>query len=73
MKPKGVTTQMKALVEYFLMVVFKLLLNKVHVFANLMYNLNTAVGVNIMDIAYNFHWTFWCSFVIRGSQLQSTI
>ena len=30
MKPKGVTTQMKALNEYFLMVVFTLLLNRVH-------------------------------------------
>ena len=34
MKAKGVTTQMKALKEYFLMVVFPLLLNRVHVFAN---------------------------------------
>ena len=34
MKSKGLTTQMKALDEYFLMVVFKLLLNRVHVFAN---------------------------------------
>ena len=32
MKPKGVTTQMKALDEYFLMVVFTLLLNRIHVF-----------------------------------------
>ena len=32
MKPKGVTTQMKALDEYFLMVVISLL-NKVHGFA----------------------------------------
>ena len=31
MKPKGVTTQMKALDEYFLMVVFTLLLNKIQV------------------------------------------
>ena len=38
MKPKGVTTQMKALDEYFLMVVFTLLLNRVHVFANFMFN-----------------------------------
>ena len=30
MEPKGVTTQMKALEEYFLMVVFTLLLNRVH-------------------------------------------
>ena len=33
MKPKGVTTQMKALDEYFLLVVFTLLLNRAHVFA----------------------------------------
>ena len=33
MKPKGVTTEMKALDEFFLVVVFMLLLNKVHVFA----------------------------------------
>ena len=31
-KPKGVTTQMKVIDEYFLMVVFVLLLNRVHVF-----------------------------------------
>ena len=40
-KPKGVTTQMKALDEYFLMVVLTLLLNRVHVFANFIrFNLN---------------------------------
>ena len=33
MKPKGVTTQMKALDEYFLMVLFTLLLNRVHGFS----------------------------------------
>ena len=31
---------MKVLDEYFLMVVFTLLLNRVHVFANFMFNLN---------------------------------
>ena len=36
MKPKGVTTQMKALNESFQMVVFTLLLNRVHVFAKFM-------------------------------------
>ena len=40
MKPQCVTTQMKPLHEYFLMVVFRLLLNKVHVFTNFMFNLN---------------------------------
>ena len=39
-KPKGVTTQMKAVDEYFLMVVFTLLLNRVHVFGNFMFNLD---------------------------------
>ena len=33
MKSKGVTTQMKDVDQYFLMVVFTLLLNRVHVFA----------------------------------------
>ena len=33
-KPKGVTTQMKALDEYILMVLFVLLLKKVHFLAN---------------------------------------
>ena len=36
-KPKGVTTQMKALNEYVLMVVFTSLLNRLHVFANFMF------------------------------------
>ena len=33
-KPKGVTTQMKALDEYFLIVVFTLSLNRVNIFGN---------------------------------------
>ena len=41
MKPKGVTTQMKALDEYFLMVVFTLLQNRVHVFAIFEFNLDS--------------------------------
>ena len=40
MKPKDVTTQMKALDEYFLVVAFTLLQNIVHDFANFMFNLN---------------------------------
>ena len=40
MKPKGVTTQMKALDEYFLMVLVTLFLNRVHVFAIFMFNLD---------------------------------
>ena len=39
-KPKGETTQMKGLDEYFVMAVFTLLLNRVCVFANFMFNLN---------------------------------
>ena len=38
-KAKGVTTQMKALGEYFLMVVFMLWPNRVHVLAIIMFNL----------------------------------
>ena len=45
MKPKGVTTQMKALIEYFPVVVFTLLLNRVHVFANFMFNLDRNMAV----------------------------
>ena len=33
MKSKGVTTQMEALNQYFLMVMFTSLLNRIHVFA----------------------------------------
>ena len=40
MKAKGVTTQTKALKEYFLIVVFPLSLNRVHVFANFMFTMN---------------------------------
>ena len=40
MKSKGVTTQMKVLDECFLMEVSTLLLNRVHVFANFMFNLD---------------------------------
>ena len=40
MKPKGVTTRMKALDEYFLMEGFTLLLNTVYAFANFMVNMD---------------------------------
>ena len=43
MKPKCVTIQMKALDEYFLMVVFMLLLNRVHVFTICMLNLDREI------------------------------
>ena len=43
MKSKGVTTQMKALNEYFLLVMFTLLLNGVHVLANFMLNMNREI------------------------------
>ena len=39
MKPNGVTIQMKALNDFFLMVVFMLLLSKLYVFAIFMINL----------------------------------
>ena len=41
MKPKGVTTQMNALDDYFLMVVFTLVPNRVHGFANFLLDLNS--------------------------------
>ena len=44
-KPKGVTTQMKALDEYFLMAGFTLLLNRVHDFAILMFIIWTNMAV----------------------------
>ena len=44
MKSKGVTTQMKVINELFLLVVFTLLLNRVHVFANFM--LYTCIFLN---------------------------
>ena len=40
MKSKGVTTQIKALDEYFLMVVFMLLQNRGHLLVNFMFNLD---------------------------------
>ena len=44
MKPKGVTSQMKAIDEYFLMVLLTLLPNRVHVFfANFRFNLNREI------------------------------
>ena len=43
MKPKGVTTQIKVLDEFFLMVVFMLLLNGVSVFANFMFSLDREI------------------------------
>ena len=48
MKSKGVTTQMKALNEYFLIVLFVLLLNKVHVFAIFMFNFNKETAVKMV-------------------------
>ena len=44
---------MKALDEYFLMVVFTLLLNGVHVFANFIFNLNRETT----DLTFVSHWS----------------
>ena len=44
MKSKGVTTHMKALNEYFLLVVFTLFLNRLFVFAIFMFNLDKKHG-----------------------------
>ena len=43
MKSKGVTTQMKALDEYFPIVVFTLLLNRVHDFAMFTFTLDRKI------------------------------
>ena len=48
MKSKGVTTQMKSLDEYFLMVVFMLLLSRVHDFANFMFNFDRETAVKVL-------------------------
>ena len=58
MKPKGVTTQMKALDEYFLMVVFTLLLNRVHVFASFMFSeqLLRNLILNFKDKGYKLEY-----------------
>ena len=45
MKATGVTTQMKALDKYFLVVVFTLLLNRLHVFAIFMLNVDRETWV----------------------------
>ena len=46
-KAKGVTTQMKlSKSRYFLMAVFTMLLNRVHVFENVMFHLNRNMAVN---------------------------
>ena len=47
MKPKCVTILMKALDEYFLMVVFMLLLNRVHVFTICMLNLDREIVIGL--------------------------
>ena len=50
MKSKGVTTQIKALDEYFLMVVFTLLLNNVDVLANFMFNLQSQRNMPVKEL-----------------------
>ena len=50
MKSKGVTTQIKALDEYFLMVVFTLLLNNVDVLANFMFNLQRQRNMPVKEL-----------------------
>ena len=66
------TTQMKALHEYFLMVVFMLLLNSVHVFSNFMFNMDK-------EKWQSKHWNEWNSWlicvnievlVVQGSQAR---
>ena len=54
MKIEGVTTQMKALDEHSLMAVFPLLLNRVHVFANFMFNLDRNMAVKRLNFPVLF-------------------
>ena len=54
MKPKGVTIEMKALDEHSLMAVFPLLLNRVHVFANFMFNLDRNMAVKRLNFPVLF-------------------
>ena len=56
MKPKGVTIQMKALDEYFLMVVFKLLLNRVNVFANFMLTVKGLKNTTFIRMQTYWNW-----------------
>ena len=52
---------MKALSEYFLMVVFTLLLNRVHVFANFMFNLDRETALKwstTLPSAVNHYYQF---------------
>ena len=51
MKSKGVTTQTKAFNEYFLMVVFTLLLNRAHVclFVCLFFKLDRNITVKVLN------------------------
>ena len=68
MKPKGVTTQMKALDEYFLMVLFVLLLKRVHVFAIFMFNLDgetCSERVNT-SLCKHVNLILWLRLVIRA-------
>ena len=53
MKPKGVTTRMKALDEYFLMVVFTLLLNRLSCFCQFYVKLEQRpMLVELLSILY---------------------
>ena len=57
---------MKALYEHFLMVMFTLLLNRVHVFANFMFHLNTAVE-RVNKLVANCPTTFYRKLVFYCS------
>ena len=56
MKPKGVTIQMKALDEYFLVVVFMLLLNRVNVFANFMLTVKGLKNKTFIRMQTYWNW-----------------
>ena len=66
MKPKGVTTQMKALDEYFLMVVFMLLLNIFYVVANFMLEFEQRHGSEIC-----LYFQKWSALIFSSIEFRS--
>ena len=71
----SVTIQMKALDEYFLMVVFTLLLNRLHVFENVMFHLNRETrqwkGVSRKLRPQKLHRCVFKTILVRGGENTS--
>ena len=65
MKPNGVTIQMKALNDFFLLVVFMLLLSKLYVFAIFMLNWREKHGSEWVNFVFGYSSNFMCNFVFQ--------